>query len=133
MRFFKWNFSAHSCLRILAATWLESLCWSPFHKWSPSFWWTWTRLNFSQHKGLPYCTAGYETWFMEATLIEIGVYQFDCSVLIHFPIESSINKSTIAKSTSCFIFLFDILKTTKLMKKIWRRPWWVYFSGDLVL
>ena len=25
------------------------------------------------HKGLPWCTAVYETWFTEATLIEIGV------------------------------------------------------------
>ena len=40
--------------------------------------------------------------------------QFDCSVLC-FSIENSSNKST--KSSSCFIFLFDISEITKLIKK----------------
>ena len=44
-----------------------------------------------------------------------NMYQFDCSVL-RFPIEDSFYKS--AKSTPCFIFLFDISKITKLMKKL---------------
>ena len=38
---------------------------------------------------------------------------FDCSVL-RFPIENCSNKST--KSTSCFIFLFNILEITKIIK-----------------
>ena len=52
------------------------LSWTPSHKWSPLFQWTWTRLNFPLQKGLPQCTAGRETWFTGATLIEIGVYIF---------------------------------------------------------
>ena len=59
------NFSSH-------LTW--KLSWTPFHKWSPLFQWTWTRLTFPLQKGLPYCTAGRETWFTGATLIKIGVY-----------------------------------------------------------
>ena len=58
------NFSSH-------LTW--ELSWTPSHKWSSLFQWTWTRLNFPLQKGLPYCTVGYETWFTGATLIEIGV------------------------------------------------------------
>jgi len=48
----------------------------------------------------------------------LNIYQFDCSVL-HFSIESSSNKSN--KFPSCFIFLFEILKMTKLMKKKLKR------------
>ena len=59
------NFSSH-------LTW--KLSWTPVHKRSPLFQWTWTRPNFPLQKGLPWCTAGYETWFTGATLIEIGVY-----------------------------------------------------------
>ena len=44
----------------------------------------------------------------------LNIYQFDYSVL-RFSIENCSNTTT--KHTSCFIFLFDILKTTKLMKK----------------
>ena len=44
----------------------------------------------------------------------LDIHQFDCSVL-HFPIKNSSNKRI--KFTSCFIFLFDISKITKLMKK----------------
>ena len=59
MKFFfslmlKTDFNSH-------LTW--KLSWTPFYKWSPLFQWTWTRLNFQIQKGLPYCTAGYETWF----------------------------------------------------------------------
>ena len=49
------------------------LSWTPSHKWSPLCQWTWTRLNFPLQKGLPWCTASYETWLTGATLIEIGV------------------------------------------------------------
>ena len=45
------------------------------------------------------------------------MYQFDCSVL-RFPIEDSFYKS--AKSTRCFIFLFDIQNNEineKIVKK----------------
>ena len=38
---------------------------------------------------------------------------------ITFSIEFSSNKST--KSTSCFIFLFDLSKKMKLVKKLWKR------------
>ena len=48
----------------------------------------------------------------------LNIYQFDCSAL-HFPFEFSSNKST--KSTSCFIFLFDLSKKMKLVKKLWKR------------
>ena len=44
----------------------------------------------------------------------LNIYQFDCSAL-RFLFEFSSNKST--KSTSCFIFLYDLSKITKLMKK----------------
>ena len=37
-----------------------------------------------------------------------------------FHLSSAKNKST--TSTSCFIFLFDLSKITKLMKKFWKRP-----------
>ena len=47
--------------------------WTPPHKWSPLFQWTWARLNFPLQKSLPWCTAGHETWFTGGTLIEIGV------------------------------------------------------------
>ena len=43
------NFSSH-------LTW--KLSWTPSHKWSPLFQWTWTRLNFPLQKG---CTVGHET------------------------------------------------------------------------
>ena len=61
------NFSSHFDLKALL---------NAFHKWSPLFQWTWTRLNFPLQKGLPWCMAGYETWFTGATLIEIGVYAY---------------------------------------------------------
>ena len=61
------NFSSHFDLKALL---------NAFHKWSPLFQWTWTRLNFPLQKGLPWCMAGYETWFTGATLIEIGVYVY---------------------------------------------------------
>ena len=48
----------------------------------------------------------------------LNIHQFDCSVL-HFLIKNSSNKRT--KFTSCFIFLFDISKITKLMKKFRKR------------
>ena len=48
--------------------------WTPSHKWSPLFQWTCTRLNFPLQKGLTWYAVGYETWFMGATLIEMGVY-----------------------------------------------------------
>ena len=48
----------------------------------------------------------------------LNIYQIDSSAL-RFPFEFSSNKST--KSTSCFIFLFDLLKIMKLMKKLWKR------------
>ena len=54
----------------------------------------------------------------------LNIHQFDCSVL-HFLIKNSSNKRT--KFTSCFIFLFDISKITKLMKKFWKRS--RYFPG----
>ena len=53
----------------------------------------------------------------------LNIHQFDCSVL-HFLIKNSSNKRT--NSTSCFIFLFDISKITKLMKKFWKRPRYVF-------
>ena len=49
----------------------------------------------------------------------LDIHQLDCFVL-HFPIKNSPNKRT--NSTSCFIFLFDISKITKLMKKFRKRP-----------
>ena len=63
------NFSSH-------LTW--KLSWTPFHKIMVSI----ISMNVNKTK-LPAtkwftiykCTAGYETWFMGATLIEIGVYR----------------------------------------------------------
>ena len=52
--------------------------------------------------------------------------QFDCIVSC-FPIKNSSNKST--KSSSCFIFLFDISEIMKLMKKFWKRPWEIWCSN----
>ena len=58
-------------------------------------------------------------WLISDQLLySSNIYQFDGSAL-HFPFEFSSNKST--KSTSCFIFLFDLSKIMKLMKKIWKR------------
>ena len=59
----------------------------------------------------------------------LNIHQFDCSVL-HFLIENRSNKST--TTTSCFIFLFDISKIKKLMKKF-EKGHSRYFPGDLVL
>ena len=67
------NFSSHFDLKALL---------NAFHKWSPLFQWTWTRLNFPLQKGLPWCMAGYETWFTGATLIEIGVYEKNVTQII---------------------------------------------------
>ena len=69
------------------------LSWTPSHKWSPLFQWTWTRLNFPLQKGLPQCTAGRETWFTGATLIEIGVY---------FEVYSVETKSTVSIHSTLF-------------------------------
>ena len=60
----------------------------------------------------------------------LNIYRFDCFVL-RFPIENCSNKST--KSTSCFIFLFDISKIMKSMKKNFEKGHGRYFPGDLVL
>ena len=61
----------------------------------------------------------------------LNVYQFDCSVL-RFPIENKRTAQIRTKeSTSCFIFLFDISKITKLMKKF-EKGHSRYFPGDLM-
>ena len=58
-------------------------------------------------------------WLISDQLLySLNIYQFDCSAL-HFPFEFSSNKST--KSTSCFIFLSDLSKKMKLVKKLWKR------------
>ena len=58
-------------------------------------------------------------WLISNQLLySLNIYQIDSSAL-RFPFEFSSNKST--KSTSCFIFLFDLSKIMKLMKKLWKR------------
>ena len=60
-------------------------------------------------------------WLISNQLLySLNIYQIDSSAL-RFPFEFSSNKST--KSTSCFIFLFDLSKIMKLMKKLWKRSW----------
>ena len=58
----------------------------------------------------------------------IYIYQLDCSFL-RFPIENSSKKST--KSTSCFIFLFDISKNNEINEKFLKKRHGRYFPGDL--
>ena len=68
-------------------------------------------------------------WLISDQLQDLlHIYQFDCSVLFSL-IEKSSNKST--KSTSCFIFVFDVSKkkfNKKILKKamvgISRKIWW---------
>ena len=74
LRFLKMKFSTSLMLKNFSSHLTWKLSWMLFHKWSPLFQWTWTRLNFPLQQGLPWCTTGYETWFTGATLIEIGVY-----------------------------------------------------------
>ena len=69
------------------------------------------------------CIVQFDWLISDQLRYSLNIYQFDCSVLC-FPNENSSNKST--KSTSCFIFLFDISKITKLMNKFWKGPRWVF-------
>ena len=74
LKILKMKFFSSLMLKIFRSHLTWKLSWTPSHKWSPLFQWTWTRLNFPLQKGLPWSPAGYETWFTGATLIEIGVY-----------------------------------------------------------
>ena len=65
-----------------------------------------------------YCTIWLVDFWPIAILVKYILHIFNCSVL-RFPIQNSSKKST--KSTSCFIFLFEISKITKLMKKKLKR------------
>jgi len=62
-------------------------------------------------KGLPQCTAGYETWIMHhaswitgATLIEIGAYIIGCEIL---HVSRSARQFSVAYLSKFRIFLFD--------------------------
>ena len=59
------NFSSH-------LTW--KLSWTPFHKGSPLFQWTWTRLNFRYKRVYHSALQAMKHGSREQTLIEIGVY-----------------------------------------------------------
>ena len=71
------------------------------------------------HTNFPSSIVQFDRLISDQLLYSLNIYQFDCSVLC-FPFEFSSNNRT--KSTSCFIFLFDLSKIMKLMKKIWKRP-----------
>ena len=67
------------------------------------------------------CIVQFDWLISDQLRYSLNIYQFDCSVLC-FLIKNSSNKKT--KSTSCFIFLFEISeKKMKLMKKFWKRLW----------
>ena len=71
------------------------------------------------HTNFPSSIVQFDRLISDQLLYSLNIYQFDCSVLC-FPFEFSSNNRT--KSTSCFIFLFDLSKIMKLMKKNWKRP-----------
>ena len=66
------------------------------------------------HTNFPSSIVQFDRLISDQLLYSLNIYQFDCSVLC-FPFEFSSNNRT--KSTSCFIFLFDLSKIMKLMKK----------------
>ena len=107
LRFLKMKFSSSLMLKNFSSHLTWKLSWMLFHKWSPLFQWTWTRLNFPLQQSLPWCTTGYETWFTGATLIEIGVYvDSPCTEFLR-----TLSKSRKRKKFHCHLFLQFIILT----------------------
>ena len=70
------------------------------------------------------CIVQFDWLISDQLRYSLNIYQFDRSVSC-FPIGKSSKRST--KST-CYIFLFDISKITKLMKQFWKKPRQVFLG-----
>ena len=79
------------------------------------------------------CIVQYDWFISDQLRYSLNIYKFDCLRWFAFSDQiKALNKST--KSTSCFIFLFEIAKITKLVKKKRKKArvgssreiWWLY-------
>ena len=91
---------------------------SPKFLWRPSETFSMSLTTFENHTNFLPSTVQFDWLISDQLLYSLNIYQFDRSAL-HFPFEFSSNKST--KFTSCFIFLFELLKIMKLMEKILKK------------